>query len=54
MCAQVEIVLWTVKMFYIFIEMKKEKKSQLSLFSIFFHKLYYFVNNIWQLALVFY
>ncbi len=50
MCARVEIVLWIVKKKkkkkkVIFIELKK-KKSQLSLFSIFVHKLFYFVSVI--------
>ncbi len=45
MCARVKIVLCMVKQFLVlFIELKKEKKSLLSLFSIFVHKVYYFVS----------
>ncbi len=44
-CARVKIVLCMVKQFLaLFIELKKEKKSLLSLFSIFVHKVYYFVS----------
>ncbi len=48
MCSRVEIVLWIVKkkkIIVVFIELKK-KKIHVSLFSIFVHKLYYFISVI--------